>query len=242
VWDLRDFSSKIEDYVRNKLSDKYGSLTVTGGPGKETVYTKSKPQLPSAKEAAEREIMRPVVQSPAQGTFKSDTQPEPYTEKPKADYSDLILEYKDKPPFPTDLVSSLVESASNYGIDPNVLASLIASESGGFNYDPSLRGESGEVGLGQVIPGYHYQTAGFGTPEEYDTALLDPYFSMDQAAAILADLLEQYNGDYFSALAAYNAGPAGSMSGYGDPYATATLDRIGLLNRYLPEGYIAGGY
>lgn len=154
----------------------------------------------------------------------------------------ITWDYQDKAPFPEQYRGYLTESANQYGIDPNVLASLIASESGGAGYQTDLPGASGEVGMAQIIPQYFYQQAGFNSPDEYAQALKDPAFAIEQAAVILSDLLQQYNNNYYDALGAYNAGPTGySQYGRGADYARDTLSRVGMLDQYGPN-QLAGGY
>lgn len=148
----------------------------------------------------------------------------------------ITWEYQDKEPFPVGYRDYLTESADQNGIDPNILASLIASESGGAGYQPDLTGADGEVGISQVIPENFYMEAGFSTSEEYAEALKDPAFAIEQAAVILKDLLTEYDNNYFDALASYNAGSRGySELGRGLQYATDTLGRVGMVDQYTPS-------
>lgn len=155
----------------------------------------------------------------------------------------LTFDYSDKPSFPENLMPYVAESSMNYELDPNVLMSLIASESGGAGYYPDLIGGVGEVGLGQITPELFYSRAGFQNPEEYRQALMDPAFNIDQAASILSDLLREYEGNYYDALASYNAGSGGYQeSGYGRQYAEDTLRRINLLDQYLNQSGALANY
>jgi soluble lytic murein transglycosylase-like protein len=182
------------------------------------------------KRVAEDVIPRPTKLSDdaPQGTFGNTPVAEPERK--------IMWDYQDKESFPAGYRDYLIESADQYGIDPNILASLIASESGGAGYTPDLTGTSGEVGIAQVIPENFYQMAGFSSPEEYAEALKDPAFAIEQAAVILRDLLTEYDNNYFDALASYNAGSRGySELGRGLQYATDTLNRIGMLDQYSPS-------
>lgn len=148
----------------------------------------------------------------------------------------ITWDYQDKQTFPVGYRDYLTESADQYGIDPNILASLIASESGGAGYQPDLTGTSGEVGISQIIPKFYYESAGFSSPEEYSIALQDPAFAIEQAAVILKDLLTQYDNNYFDALASYNGGATGyQTTGAGYDYARDTLDRVGMVDQYTPS-------
>jgi soluble lytic murein transglycosylase-like protein len=184
----------------------------------------------NVKQAVEDIIPRPTKLSDdvPQGTFGNTPVSAPERQ--------LQLNYSDKEPFPAGYKDYLTESADQYGIDPNILASLIASESGGAGYKPDLTGTSGEIGIAQIIPSLYYESAGFQSPEEYSTALQDPAFAIEQAATILKDLLTQYDGNYFDALASYNGGPTGyQTTGAGYDYARDTLGRVGMVDQYTPS-------
>lgn len=181
------------------------------------------------KEAVEDIVPAPVkLADGGQGTFGNTPVAAPKRE--------LKLDYPDKESFPAGYKDYLIESADQYGIDPNILASLIASESGGAGYQPDLTGTSGEVGIAQIIPKFYYESAGFSSPEEYSVALQDPAFAIEQAAVILKDLLTQYDNNYFDALASYNGGSTGyQTTGAGYDYARDTLNRVGMVDQYTPS-------
>lgn len=84
-------------------------------------------------------------------------------------------------------------SAERHGLDPNLVAALIMTESGG---DPAAVSPKGAIGLMQVMGGS-----------------LDPGANVEQGCAILARNLARY-GKLDLALAAYNAGP-GAVDRYG---------------------------
>jgi len=206
--------------IRNKMRelDVSGNAKVVGDYLSQNV-----------KRVAEDVIPKPTKLSGdvPQGTFGNTPEAKPERK--------IIWEYQDKEPFPTQYRDYLTESANQYDIDPNILASLIASESGGAGYQPDLSGTSGEVGIAQIIPKFYYEGAGFSSPEEYAEALKDPAFAIEQAASILKDLLTEYDNNYFDALASYNAGSRGySELGRGLQYATDTLGRIGMVDQYTP--------
>ena len=186
------------------------------------------------KRVAEEIIPRPTKLS-------ADTPLGPFgNTPPPAPERKIVWDYQDKKPFPIQYRDYLAESADQNSIDPSILASLIASESGGYNYQTDLPGADGEIGIAQIIPKFYYQQAGFNSPEEYAQALNDPAFAIEQAAIILRDLLSQYDNNYFDALAAYNAGPTGySEYGRGTDYARDTLGRVGMVDQYTPS---YGGY
>lgn len=181
-----------------------------------------------------KQVAEDVIPKPTK--LSDDTPMNTFGNTPVAEPERKITwDYQDKESFPIGYRDYLTESADQYGIDPNILASLIASESGGAGYQPDLSGTSGEVGIAQIIPDLYYQGAGFQSPEEYALALQDPAFAIEQAASILKDLLTEYDNNYFDALASYNAGSRGySELGRGLQYATDTLGRIGMVDQYTP--------
>jgi transglycosylase-like protein with SLT domain len=116
------------------------------------------------------------------------------------------------PPQPTvepsylDLVK---EAASRYGIDAELIASVIAVES---NFDPKAVSRKNARGLMQLLP----ETAvRLGVKDVFD-----PKENIDAGTRYLKELLQLYNNDLVLALAAYNAGPD-KVQQYGTvpPYA-----------------------
>lgn len=108
------------------------------------------------------------------------------------------------------------QTATKYGLDPNIFAAMIGKESG---WDPNIRGSSGEYGLGQLMPA---TAAGLGV-----TNPLDPAQNLDGAARYLSQQLATQNGDYARALAAYNGGPGGVNLPQAQAYAADVLQRAG---------------
>jgi len=103
--------------------------------------------------------------------------------------------------------------ASQYGLDPNLLAAIIMTESGG---NPNATSSRGAIGLMQVVGGSY-----------------DPATNIAQGTKIFADNLRLFNGDVELALAAYNAGPA-SVSRYQGipPYLETENYVFEVMNRY----------
>jgi LysM repeat protein len=104
-----------------------------------------------------------------------------------------------------DLINA---SASRYGVDPYLVASVIQQESG---FNQSAVSGAGAIGIMQLMPG---TAQGLGV-NPYDVAQ-----NIDGGVKLLSQLLRQFGGNVAFALAGYNAGP-GAVQKYGGvpPYA-----------------------
>ncbi len=107
------------------------------------------------------------------------------------------------------------EHATYYGVDPRLVAAVIAVESKG---DPSATSYAGAAGLMQLMPSV---CADFGVADPYD-----PYHNVRGGTALLAKHLQKYKGNLEKVLAAYNAGPK--------RVDTGVWRKIGQTRRYVP--------
>jgi soluble lytic murein transglycosylase len=120
--------------------------------------------------------------------------------------------------------------ARNYDLPPTLLAAVIYAES---KFDPSARSSAGAVGLMQLLPdtarGIATRTGGDGFVV---SDLLDPEINVRYGSWYLRNLLDRYDGDLATALAAYHAGPgnvdAWRRKGVGIqfPETRAYVDRV----------------
>ena len=102
--------------------------------------------------------------------------------------------------------AALIETvALKHGVDPALVHAVIETES---NYRPTATSRVGARGLMQVMP---------ATARELGVAsarmLFDPEKNVEAGVKYLKVLLERFDGDLPTALAAYNAGP-GAVSKY----------------------------
>jgi transglycosylase-like protein with SLT domain len=96
------------------------------------------------------------------------------------------------PPY-TELVTA---AASKYGVDADLITSVIAVES---NFDPKAVSRKNAKGLMQLLP----ETADrLGVKN-----IFDPSENIDAGTRYLKELLQLYKNDLALTLAAYNAGP-----------------------------------
>jgi hypothetical protein len=93
--------------------------------------------------------------------------------------------------------------AERYGVDPNIFEKMIEAES---NFNPKAKNKkSGALGLGQITKPTGIQP-GYGVKPIDDR--LDPVENLRFSAQYLKAMVDEFEGDYSLALAAYNAGPS----------------------------------
>lgn len=97
---------------------------------------------------------------------------------------------------PDQIDALIANSASHYNIDQNVFRRMLHTESG---LDPNIvNRKSGAAGIAQFMP---------GTARMFGIDPMDPGQAIPAAAHYLRMNLNQFDGSYAHALAAYNWGP-----------------------------------
>lgn len=125
--------------------------------------------------------------------------------------------------------------AQNYGLEPELLAAVIYTES---KFDADAESESGAIGLMQLLPetaaGIATRTGGskFRTEDLYD-----PELNVRYGSWYLRHLLQKYDGDLAKALAAYNGGQGNVDRGIQYPETTAYVERVQELSQVYRRAY-----
>jgi Transglycosylase SLT domain len=109
-----------------------------------------------------------------------------------------------QPPAGTSLQDLVAAAASRFGVDAELITSVIAVES---NFDPKAISPKNARGLMQLLP---ETAARLGVKNVFD-----PKENIEAGTRYLRELLETYHNNLTLALAAYNAGPD-RVQQYGD--------------------------
>ena len=119
-------------------------------------------------------------------------------------------------------------AASRYGVDAELITSVIAVES---NFDPKAVSRKNARGLMQLLP---KTAARLGVKDVFD-----PAENIDAGTRYLRDLLQLYNNDLTLTLAAYNAGPD-NVQKYGRvPPFSETVSYVKRVKRNYEKGKFA---
>jgi hypothetical protein len=119
-----------------------------------------------------------------------------------------------QPSGPMDLLPLIKSAAAEFGIEWQLLASLVWAES---SWRADAKSNAGAMGLAQLMPDtWDEWSATVGGTDPYN-----PSQNLRVGAAYLANLLRYYRGDVGRAVLAYNMGPGNVDNGVIPPEATA---------------------
>jgi soluble lytic murein transglycosylase len=137
--------------------------------------------------------------------------------------------------YPLEYEQIVRGHARNYGLEPELLAAVIYTES---KFDADAESDSGAIGLMQLLPG---TAAGIATRtggSRFRTEdLYDPELNVRYGSWYLRHLLQKYDGDLDKALAAYNGGQGNVDRGIQYPETTAYVERVQELSEVYRRAY-----
>lgn len=110
----------------------------------------------------------------------------------------------------TEFAGWILEASERQGIDPDLLASLVLTES---SFRKDARSHAGAIGPAQVRPEFWSGFCG-------SSDLRDPAENIYCGAQVLSHLLDRCGDDTRCALTAYNIGPYGQETQAGSRYVT----------------------
>lgn len=106
--------------------------------------------------------------------------------------------------YPTDYSEYVEKAASDYGLEPSIIYSIIRTES---NFNPDAQSNAGAYGIMQIMPSsFDWLQELRGEEGKYDAdALFEPEICIDYGSYLLKYFYDYYGSEQ-CAVAAYNAG------------------------------------
>jgi hypothetical protein len=126
--------------------------------------------------------------------------------------------------FPASFDPIIKKASIRYGVDEGLIKAVIKMES---NFNPTAVSKAGARGLMQLMPG---TAAGLGVKDSFN-----PEQNIMAGTRFLRDMLDRYNGDLDSALAAYNWGPGNLEKSRGSYLPRETRDYLVKVKKYYAQ-------
>lgn len=138
--------------------------------------------------------------------------------------SSIIINFAIKHLFyPLKYKDEVLTYSNKYGVDPYLIFAIINSESG-FNKDAvSSKNAKGLMQITQETAKEINDEIN-STDELTDTNIFDENINVEIGCKYFASLVDRYNGNYYLAICAYNAGIGNVNSWIDDGKVSSTLD------------------
>ena len=131
-------------------------------------------------------------------------------------------------PVPAQYTAALNQAAKGANVSPALLAALVWQES---RWNAQAVSRKGAIGLAQLMP---------ATARDLGVNPMDPIANLNGGARYLRQLLDQFDGNVESALAAYNAGAARVRNAGGVPAIAETRNYVTSIVRRISSSSIGG--
>ncbi len=130
--------------------------------------------------------------------------------------------------YPTNYGEYISEYSAEFEVDEYFIFAVVKTES---NFDPNATSDVGARGLMQLMPDA-YEWVKFRMDDKRVTTfdnMYDPEFNVEYGTFMLSLFLEEYSGNYETALAAYHSGRGNVNKWLDDPEYSSdgvSLDKI----------------
>jgi len=120
-----------------------------------------------------------------------------------AEQRDSILQNHPELLFPRPFDQEITKAATQFGVEPELIYSIIRQESA---FNPKARSGADAFGLMQILPEIaHDLSKKYKMPFDKNEQLYDPAANVKFGAALLHDQMQKYNDQFILAVASYNA-------------------------------------